>query len=955
MPDWKGAAQNLKRPQVAIPVGALAVTGVTAIILGFFLQRWVYLIAALLVLLIGLLAFLVYSLYSKERDSRVARGVAPEGDATLIRRKEQRAAVGLEEGFRKAVAVIEARQLGHLPWYLVLGAPDAGKTALLRASGLELPAAVERLVEPGPTTSCNWWLTNQAVVIDTAGRYSTAHEGGDHREWKQLLALVRKYRPRPALQGVLIALSAADLLSKAGPQLEAEASELRRHLNEIVDAVGVDPPIYLIVTQADRIQGFTEAAAGFAGSRLHEAIGWTHRERYPHDAAQTVRDAFSRIRERIEGMLPDLLIREPEPARRRRLFFLPQEIAALSRSISAFAGRAFAPALYDEAPFLRGIYLVSALREGAIVSPVVDRLGHAWAQGSVDTSGPSGSWFLHDFFRRLLLDSEEQTLTVPADRVGPRTRAVVLGLAGAAAGVLAVVWGITAWNNWQAIDAVTAAAVDTRERRESLDAVDHLWQSLAASEKAREEGMHGMGLGGPLDRAVERGRRVFLASFARDFEEPAKQVLLASVKGEGDDSFASLQDLAVDVDYLASRAGEGSSMPELARYSEVRRSDSERTAFAAAYEAYVRWAPQVEIQTRIEAERQRLDEEAPRLLDVTRLAAWCASRPELAKPIRYQDIGLPASDPAISDRVSGCFTRKFFEERLGGLIRGLERSGKLSQESAERFRDDYARRYAESWEDFLVGAPRPPAPDPQVAQSPYVKLVAAIDENVGLAELWRRGEPSWIAALARCPASGAGEGRRGSALEALRGRARERRRPGRARARSQPARVRYRARGGGWAGQRLQEGRRLRRQVARADRGGRRRSHGEVRAAQHSPDADPERILGGARECRARGGSTLSRPDRGAVPAAALAGGARSPPRPRRRSGAIPARDARAVRGGQRAASAARGPGAPVEGRLHPVCVGWRPRRSGRRRRRDARRTADGAPDRGTLGSARRR
>ena len=584
MPDWKGAAQNLKRPQVAIPVGALAVTGVTAVILGFFMQRWVYVIVALLVLLIGLLAFLVYSLYSKERDSRVARGVAPEGDATLIRRKEQRAAVGLEEGFRKAVAVIEARQLGHLPWYLVLGAPGAGKTALLRASGLELPAAVERLVEPGPTSSCNWWLTNQAVMIDTAGRHTTAHEGGDHQEWKQLLALVRKHRPRPALQGVIVALSAADLLSKAGPQLEADASELRRHLNEIVDAVGVDPPIYLIVTQADRIQGFAEAAAGFAGSRLHEAFGWTHRERYPHDVGQTVRDAFNRIRERIEGMLPDLLAAR---ARARRA-----DVACSScrrrfpRSRARFQPSPGAPSLPPSTMRRRSCAASTwraRVREGAIVSPVVERLGHAWAQGSVDASGPSGSWFLHDFFRRLLLDSEEQTLTVPADRVGPRTRAVVLGLAGAAAAVLAVVWGITAWNNWQAIDGVHAAAVDARDRRESLDAVDHLWQSLAASEKAREEGMHGMGLGGPLDRALERGRRVFLASFGRDFEEPAKQVLLAAVKGDGDDSFASLQDLAVDVDYLASRAGEEASTPELARYSEVRRSDSERVAFAAAY------------------------------------------------------------------------------------------------------------------------------------------------------------------------------------------------------------------------------------------------------------------------------------------------------------------------------------------------------------------------------------
>jgi type VI secretion system protein ImpL len=744
MTEWRGAFQKLSRPQVAVPTSVLAATGATAGILGFVMGRWIYVIVVVLVVLVGLLGFLIYTLYSKEREERVRRGVAADGEATVIRRAERRAAVSLEEGFRKAVAVIEARKLEELPWYLVLGAPGAGKTALLRTSGLELPAAVERLVEAGPTASCNWWLTNQAVVIDTAGRYTIAHEGGDHREWTRLLALVGKHRPRPALQGVIVVLSAAELLTKGASQLEQDASELRRHLNEVSDGLGVDPPIYLIVTQADRVQGFAEAAAGLGGDRLQEVIGWTNRERHPHDVTRTVREGLGRVAARFEAVLPDLLVREPDAARRRRLFFLPEEITTLARVVSRFAGRAFAPGLYDEVPFLRGVYLASALREGATVSPTLVRLGHAWAQSAVEGSGPAGSWFLRDFFHRLLLHREEQTLTVPTDRVGPRTRAVMFGLAGAAAVALVVAWGVTFWRQWTTIDAIHEAAVDAGERRESLEAIDHLVQALSASEAAQAGGMREMGLGGPVERATDRGRRVFVARFSRDFEEPAKQNLLSAVRGSDRDSFAALQDLAADIDYLASRGAEGAVTPAVAHYSDVRRNEPERVAFAAAYAAYVRWAPEVEIEARIEAERQRLDEEAPRLLDVTRLEAWCEAHPEAAKPIRYQDVGLSPPGPGAADHVSGCFTRAFFEERLAALVRGLERSGKLSQQSVERFRSEYGRRYGESWEDFLVTAPRPPAADPEVKRSPYAALVARIEENLAVAELWRGGEPSWV-------------------------------------------------------------------------------------------------------------------------------------------------------------------------------------------------------------------
>jgi hypothetical protein len=182
---------DLKRPQVAVPTALLAVTGVGAGVLGFMTGRWIYVIVILLVVLVGLLGFLIYTLYAKEREERVARGVAAEGEATVIRRAERRAAVGLEEGFRKAVAVIEARQLGHLPWYLVLGAPGAGKTAMLRASGLELPPA-ERLVEAGPTVSASGG--SRISRGDRHGRTLSTAPGGDQR--MDAPALVRTGRGR---------------------------------------------------------------------------------------------------------------------------------------------------------------------------------------------------------------------------------------------------------------------------------------------------------------------------------------------------------------------------------------------------------------------------------------------------------------------------------------------------------------------------------------------------------------------------------------------------------------------------------------------------------------------------------------------------------------------------------------------------------------------------------------
>jgi ImcF (intracellular multiplication and macrophage-killing)-related protein len=747
MADWQDAIEQVKRPQIAIPAGAILITGVTAGVLGFVLGKWIYVIVALLGILVTLLAFLIFALYSREREERLKRGTVDEGGASVMRRREEaRATIGLEEGFRRAVAVIEARELGGLPWYLVLGARGAGKSALLRASGLDLPAAVEKLVGTGPTADCDWWLTNQAVFIDTAGRY-LANEGPDEREWRQLLSLVRKYRTRPALLGVLVVLSAADLLSKPAGQLEAEASELRRHLNEIVDLLGVDPPVYLLVTQADRIQGLADAAASLGGARLQEAFGWTNRERYPHDAGRTVGDAFASLRERIELALPDLLVREPDPNRRRRLFLLPQEIAGLSRALSTLVGRAFAPALYDEAPFLRGVYLTSALREGALVSPVLDRLGHPWAKEAVDPSISPGSWFARDFFRRILLDSEEQGLAVPTESVGPRTRAVVLGVAYALAAVLVVLWSISLYYNWSAIRVIRQAAWDAHGRGLSIDVLDRLRQALETYDEAGNTGLYGVGLGSALRRAAERGKKTFVAGFGSEFEEPAKASLLDGVGRSDGDAFDALEDLAADLGYLATRGSDVSSAPDLVRYSDARRNDQEKTAFTASYASFVRWAQDVEIASRVQHEQERFDQEAPRLLEISRLEAWCNTHPEAAPPVRYQGVGLPHPGPGAPDAVSGCYTRPFYEKRIAALVENVERSGRASRESVERFREDYTRRYAESWATFLVATPRPPLADAGVTHSPYLNLLAKIDDNTNVDGLWLKRVPGWVRKL----------------------------------------------------------------------------------------------------------------------------------------------------------------------------------------------------------------
>jgi type VI secretion system protein ImpL len=143
-----------------------------------------------------------------------------------------------------------------LPWYIIIGPPGSGKTTALRSSGLQFPYAKGGKVKGvGGTRNCDWWLTNEAIILDTAGRWSTQDD--DHEEWLAFLDLLRKTRPGKPVNGILLAVSLLDL-EGGEEEMSALAKALRDRLDEVTGRLDMVVPVYLLVTKSDLVPGFVE-------------------------------------------------------------------------------------------------------------------------------------------------------------------------------------------------------------------------------------------------------------------------------------------------------------------------------------------------------------------------------------------------------------------------------------------------------------------------------------------------------------------------------------------------------------------------------------------------------------------------------------------------------------------------------------------------------------------------
>jgi type VI secretion system protein ImpL len=253
----------------------------------------------------------------KAIEAAITRDGAYDGDAGQL----------LEKGMTKAIATLKRASgkrnfLYEVPWYLIIGPPGAGKTTALVNSGLKFPLAVSGAAQPVPgvggTRNCDWWFTDEAVLIDTAGRYTTQDSDAesDRKGWLGFLALLKKHRARQPINGVIVAISLSDLMTSGEQELGAHAIEIRNRLREIHETLKISFPVYVLFTKADLVAGFMEHFGGLDETRRRMVWGATFQDADHHkNMIGEVPAEFDALVRRLSEEVPDRLQGRIRPGR----------------------------------------------------------------------------------------------------------------------------------------------------------------------------------------------------------------------------------------------------------------------------------------------------------------------------------------------------------------------------------------------------------------------------------------------------------------------------------------------------------------------------------------------------------------------------------------------------------------------------------------------------------------
>ena len=316
-------------------------------------------------------------------------------------RQGQAAAAGgaelavLRERFEQALAILrQARMKGvngrqwvyQLPWYMFIGAPGTGKSTALAHSGLRFPLREklgdEAIGGVGGTRHCDWWFTDDAVLVDTAGRFTTQDSDAqaDESAWTGFLQLLRKYRPRRPLSGLIVTVSAADLVRQSDAARDLHIRTIRSRLTELSERLGVRLPVYVVVTKCDLLAGFTEFFDDLGEAERNQVWGIT----FPLDESPGAGAAlsafpaeFDALGARLQARVLHRMQRETDVQRRARVYSFAQQFAGLQPALGRFLDGAFRGTRFEASPLLRGVYFTSGTQHGRPIDRAISAIAQS--------------------------------------------------------------------------------------------------------------------------------------------------------------------------------------------------------------------------------------------------------------------------------------------------------------------------------------------------------------------------------------------------------------------------------------------------------------------------------------------------------------------------------------------------------------------------------------------------
>ncbi|WP_409419440.1 type VI secretion system protein [Marinomonas sp. RS-M-Aa-14] len=272
------------------------------------------------------------------------------------KKKSYRQLVGMAQ-IRRAVNAIEylttQREWRYqVEWSLIIGQEQSGKSQLVQSikqgKRAQLLPREKRLL----TAASGWHFFDHGVVIESS--IDTLDDNLEQLNW---------YRPERALDKIILCISAESLLHPDAPAaLEELGEQLFQQLWKTQKKTGFVLPVYVFITQCDRIEGFPAFWKAQDEKVKQQMIGWSNPYRLETAFnVEWIHEAFTQLLASLQITQLQVASGGEEIADIDRFMLYIHQFSALQQPLTKVMASTFVRSSLQEALPLRGIYFCGQL------------------------------------------------------------------------------------------------------------------------------------------------------------------------------------------------------------------------------------------------------------------------------------------------------------------------------------------------------------------------------------------------------------------------------------------------------------------------------------------------------------------------------------------------------------------------------------------------------------------
>lgn len=308
-----------------------------------------------------------------------------------------------------------------LPWYLVMGIEQAGKTSLINRSGqhFALSQVMKASGQGKPAQfGFDWWIGDRAVLIDPDGELLTQGalllegeqtQAQHSRLWSHFVDWLAHNRSQRPLDGVVLVLDLARLSDARVAERKAYASLLRARLRELMERHASRLPVYITFSKMDLLHGFDSFFRHYSRDARRAPLGFTFSPASIEAASQWEEEfgtAFDAMLERLNDSIPALFAECRDREERESIFRFARQLAGLRDVLLGFLGEALSSDRFSTAAMVRGAYFTSVYQQGVPEDPFVaaaaQRYGLADSIQPAHRTARSALYFTEELFDKVI-------------------------------------------------------------------------------------------------------------------------------------------------------------------------------------------------------------------------------------------------------------------------------------------------------------------------------------------------------------------------------------------------------------------------------------------------------------------------------------------------------------------------------------------------------------------------